>query len=198
MTACLLILPPAQLLTSYEDLGDEDGSEDEYVTESDPSEADEDGDLEEEDEEGNVAPLNEEQLKRQSEEFLKRLSGLTEVDVEQSVLARERKFAKTVVCARVNTNHVKSDPIHITPEQRVREFPMQSFSVHLGKFWCRCCSKELALKKSSILTHIGIRAGSLKPVENYNEVEHVKRFREQRKRRGNTKSSKTSRLPIKS
>ena len=102
MTACLLILPPAQLLTSYEDLGDEDGSEDEYVTESDPSEADEDGDLEEEDEEGNVAPLNEEQLKRQSEEFLKRLSGLTEVDVEQSVLARERKFAKTVVCARAS------------------------------------------------------------------------------------------------
>ena len=93
-----------------------------------------------------------------------------------------------VVCARVNTNHVKSDPINITPEQRVQEFPMQSFSVHLGKFWCRCCSKELALKKSSILTHIGLRAGSLKPVENYNEVEPVKRFRESKKRGVETQS----------
>ena len=67
----------AQWINSFEDAGDEEGSEDEFLPESDhDSDQDLDSDFANEDEFGNVAELTEEEKLQQVKKFNKQFDGL--------------------------------------------------------------------------------------------------------------------------
>jgi hypothetical protein len=163
-------------LDAYSDHGSAESSA--YEIESDPSDGEEAADeweLVAEDEHGNVGDFTEEQLERQRAEFSAAFSSLNSVVVEGRSQARARKPVVMQCSVRVNTVHEKSDPTKITPEQRIKEYPGQGFTVHFGKLWCGPCSKELAKKKSTIDQHIGQTSGG-KQVTNFDDIEHVKRL----------------------
>ena len=53
---------------------------------------------------------------------------------------------------------LKSDPKSISPSDRLKEFPDQSFRVNCSKkLFCDACREVLSCKKSSIETHIKIK-----------------------------------------
>ena len=48
----------------------------------------------------------------------------------------------------------RSDPVSVSPSARVKKFPGEYLAVKNGKLFCTACREELALKKSTIKTHI--------------------------------------------
>lgn len=47
------------------------------------------------------------------------------------------------------------DPKSVTPEQRVKEFPSECFTVSGKRLFCTVCQQEVALKRSIITSHVG-------------------------------------------
>ena len=73
----------------------------------------------------------------------------------RSDLSRKRKVEKS----QANKNHKggvtnRSDPVSVSPSARVKEFPGEYLAMRNGKLLCTTCREELALKKSTIKTHI--------------------------------------------
>ena len=48
----------------------------------------------------------------------------------------------------------KGDPKNISASERVKAYPDEQFTVSNSKLFCRACREELAIKKSSIESHI--------------------------------------------
>jgi len=47
-----------------------------------------------------------------------------------------------------------TDPKNISPATRVKEFPDECLTVRSGKLFCSACREEVALKKSTIKSHL--------------------------------------------
>ena len=62
------------------------------------------------------------------------------------------------VCTSCRTNihveHIMEESHHISPAQRVKDFPNECLAVRNGKLFCCACREELALKKSTVKSHI--------------------------------------------
>ena len=75
---------------------------------------------------------------------------------QRSDLSRKRKVEKSLQVIKKHkvgaTN--RSDPVSVSPSARVKEFPGECLTVRGGKLFCAACREELALKKSTIKTHI--------------------------------------------
>ena len=74
-----------------------------------------------------------------------------------SDLSRKQKIARNpapVGKRRAKSTNSQSNPRTIKPQQRVREYPKEPFTVASGKLFCQGCREELPLKKSSIEYHI--------------------------------------------
>ena len=74
----------------------------------------------------------------------------------RSDLSRKRKVEKSL---QANKKHKvgatnRSDPVSVSPSARVKEFSGVYLTVRNKKFFCAACHEELALKKSTIKTHI--------------------------------------------
>lgn len=77
---------------------------------------------------------------------------------ERSSLSRKRQIEKSS-STTANKRHKagaanSSDPVSVTPSARVKEFPGEYLAVRSGKLFCTACREEIALKKSTIKTHI--------------------------------------------
>ena len=76
---------------------------------------------------------------------------------QPSVLARKRTIRcnPPVGVKKSKGLTLKSDPKSISPSDRLKEFPDQSFKVNCSKkLYCDACREVLSCKKSSIETHI--------------------------------------------
>ena len=77
----------------------------------------------------------------------------------QSDLCRKRKV-QTLKPTAIKKRHQAgasnpTDPKSVTALSRVKEFPGENLVVKKDKLFCSACREELALKKSTIINHIG-------------------------------------------
>lgn len=75
----------------------------------------------------------------------------------RSELSRKRKSEKSTGNKRHKSGVANpTDPKTVTPSTRVKEFPGEHLAVRKGKLFCTACREELALKKSTVKTHISV------------------------------------------
>ena len=93
-----------------------------------------------------------------TEEVTTPLSLLSRLKSPQpSVAARKRKIACNPPTGKRRSLGRSSvtDPKSIKPDERVRAYPAEPFTVSGGHLFCSGCRERLCLKKSSIKNHIG-------------------------------------------
>ena len=75
-----------------------------------------------------------------------------------SELSRKRKIDRNPPPKgkRRSRGSCSSDPKSVTPQQRVRKYPEECFSVSNNKLFCLACREELSVKSSVITGHISI------------------------------------------
>ena len=69
-----------------------------------------------------------------------------------SSLSRKRKIARNrpvVGKKRVKSTNSQSNPKTIKPQQRVNEYPKETFTVESGKLFCQGCCEELHQKRAA-------------------------------------------------
>ena len=71
-----------------------------------------------------------------------------------SELARKRKADKTLQRGRRDVEVLVSAIQSLTPQQRVKQFNNECFSVSNNKLFCLACQEELSVKSSVIGAHI--------------------------------------------
>lgn len=77
---------------------------------------------------------------------------------QASVLARKRKIATNPPRGKrrsQGSSASSSDPKSVRPDQRVKDYPAETFIVSCGNLFCHACRERLCLKKSSIKNHVG-------------------------------------------
>ena len=74
---------------------------------------------------------------------------------QQSDLARKRTNPSRGKRRSRGSSASSSDPKGVRPEQRIKDYPGETFIVSCGNLFCRACRERLCLKKSSVKNHVG-------------------------------------------